>query len=187
MLPVEQLARSGRRSRRHRRRRRGAAAPRVIGTCWPKTRSKAAISSRTVTPVAGADVDDDAGRVDRGEHVVEPLDGAHVGPGEVPDVDVVADAGAVAGRVVGAGDREGVLLAAGGHHQLAEHVRGLLGVDAGLEVGVGADRVEVAQDDRAQVGRGRHVLEDLLHHPLGPGVRRRRARAGPPRSPRSRP
>ena len=58
------------------------------------------------------------------------------------------------------------------HHQLAEHVRRLLGVDARLEVRVGADRVEVAQDDRAQVGGGRHVLEDLLHHPLGPRVRR---------------
>ena len=97
---------SGRRSRRHRRRRPDAAAPRVTGTSCPKTRSNAATSSRTVTPVTAADVDDDAGRTDRGEHVVEPLDGPHVGPGEVPHVDVVADAGAVAGRVVGAGDRE---------------------------------------------------------------------------------
>ena len=69
-----------------------------------------------------------------------------------------------------------------GHHQLAEHVRGLLGVDAGLEVGVGADRVEVAQDDRAQVGGGGHVLEDLLHHPLGAGVRRGRVERRRPRS-----
>jgi len=46
--------------------------------------------------------------------------------------------------------------------------------DAGLEVGVGADRVEVAQDDRPQPGRARHVLQHHLHHPLGAGVRRPR-------------
>ena len=50
-------------------------------------------------------------------------------------------------------------------------------VDAALEVRVGPDRVEVAQDDRPQVGGRGHVLEDLLHHPLGPGVRRPRRRA----------
>ena len=108
------------------------------------------------------------------DDVVELLDRPHVGPRDVPDVDVVADAGAVGGRVVDAGDGEGVLLTEGGAHQLAEDVRGLLGVDAGRQVGVGADRVEVAQDHRAQVGRRRDVLEDLLHHPLGAGVRRRR-------------
>ncbi len=59
-----------------------------------------------------------------------------------------------------------------GHHQLAEHVRRLLDVDAGLEVRVGADRVEVAQHDGSQVGGRGHVGQHLLHHPLGPGVRR---------------
>ena len=101
-------------------------------------------------------------------------DRAHVGLGDVPDVDVVADAGAVGGGVVDAGDGEGVLLAEGRPHELAEDVRRLLGVDAGRQVRVGADRVEVAQDHRAQLGRGGDVLEDLLHHPLGAGVRRRR-------------
>jgi len=56
---------------------------------------------------------------------------------------------------------------------MAEHVARLLGVDAGLEVGVGADRVEVAEHDRAEVGRDRHVLQHLLDHPLRPGVGRR--------------
>ena len=87
-------------------------------------------------------------------------------------MDVVADAGAVAGGQVGAGDRELRLDAARRHHELAEHVRGLLGVDAGGEAGVGADGVEVAQDDGAQVGGRGHVLQHLLHHVLGARVRR---------------
>ena len=62
-LPAEELARTGRRWRRRPPRHPAAAAPRSIGTSWPKTRSKAAISSRTVTPSPRADVDDRAGRV----------------------------------------------------------------------------------------------------------------------------
>ena len=50
--------------------------------------------------VTAADVDDHARvRRPRAEHLVEPLDGTHVRPRQVPHVDVVADAGAVAGRV----------------------------------------------------------------------------------------
>ena len=124
--------------------------------------------------VATTDVDHHARRADRLDHLVEALDRTDVRTGQVPDVEVVADAGAVTGRQIDAGDREAGLLPAGRHHQLAEHVRRLLGVDAGLEVGVGADRVEVAEHDRAEVRRRRHVLEDLLDHPLRPGVRRRR-------------
>ena len=56
------------------------------------------------------------------EHLVEPLDGSYVRPGEIPHVEVVAHPGAVAGGVVGPGDREAVTLTARCHHQLTEHV-----------------------------------------------------------------
>jgi hypothetical protein len=72
------------------------------------------------------------------DDVVELLDRADVGLGEVPGVDVVADAGAVAGRQVRAGDREAVAVAERGLGQQRHDVRRVLEVVAGLEVGVGA-------------------------------------------------
>ena len=75
--------------------------------------------------LAGADVEDGAGVVDPLQHVVERLDRGDVRLRQVPHVHVVADARAVTGRVLGAGDRERIDLAQGRHGQLTEDVGGL--------------------------------------------------------------
>lgn len=78
---------------------------------------------------------------------VQPAQRAEVGVGEVADVEVVAHAGAVGCRVVAA-EYPDVGLPAGRHlgnigHQV---VGDAIGVLADPPAGVGADRVEVAQD-----------------------------------------
>ena len=87
-------------------------------------------------------------------------------------MDVVPQAGAVPRRQVDPRDAEGVLLTEGGPHQLAEHVRGLPHVDARAQLGVGPDRVEVAEGECPQPAGGREVLHHHLHDHLGPCVGR---------------
>jgi len=93
-------------------------------------------------------------------------------------VDVVAHAGAVGGRVVGAEDVE-VRPLANGHLLDERHqvVRDALRILADLPRRVGSDRVKVAQQAHVPsiVGRG-HVAKDELVHELRLAVRVRRAR-----------
>ena len=70
--------------------------------------------------LAGAEVYD----VVAGGDVVETLQAGDVGAGEVPNVDVVAQAGAVAGRPVNAGDGEGLAGVVGGDHLAQRMGRG---------------------------------------------------------------
>src|SRR5690606_3841250 len=71
--------------------------------------------------------------------------------GDVPDVDVVADRRAVAGRPVHPRDREGDAALVALDH-LAEGVGGLAALQPGAQLRVRADRVEVAQRDHPQPG-----------------------------------
>ena len=102
----------------------------------------------------------------------EALEGGDVGGGEVADVDVVADAGAVGGVVVVAEDAQ-LGAFADGHlgdvgHQVVGDAVGVLPYPA---AGVRADGVEVSQEDDVPFGVGLlDVHEDLFEHALGPAV-----------------
>src|SRR5690606_33419484 len=79
-----------------------------------------------------------AGRVahDRVAHdLVEPAQAGDVGGGQIPHVDVVADAGPVPGRPVRAGDAE-LLPGLGRLDQLAQQVGGALDLQAGAQLRV---------------------------------------------------
>ena len=106
-------------------------------------------------------------------HLGEPVERGQVAPGEVDDVDVVADAGAVGGVVVVAEDLQ-LLPAADGHLGDERHqvVRDALRVLTDAPGPVGAHGVEVAQEaDRPAVVGGGDVGEHLLDHQLRAAVR----------------
>ena len=117
--------------------------------------------------MAGAEVVgvDALGGADAGEGFQMPL-------GEVDDVDVVAHAGAVGGRVIVAVDREALELAGGHLGDIGEEViRDAVRVLADEAALVGADGVEVAQQRDAPVlVRHPEVAEDVLDHQLGRAV-----------------
>lgn len=71
---------------------------------------------------AGADIDDDARGVNGVEDFVEALDRAYMSLRQIPDVDVVAKASAIAGRVVRSGDGELILQPRCRQDQLTEDV-----------------------------------------------------------------
>src|SRR5680860_1124117 len=123
-------------------------------------------------PVPGADVHDHTGLLDLGQDRVELLHRGYVRQSEIPDVDVVPQAGSVASRMLRASDDECIPQTTGSHHQLTEDVRRLSDVYTGLQLRVAADGVEVAQDHRAKICSSSHVVEHHLHHQLCPGVRR---------------
>ena len=108
-------------------------------------------------------------------------DREHVGLGEVHDVDVVAQAGAVLGGIVVAEDAEAGALADGGLGDERDQVVR----DAARELAdegarVRADGVEIAEEDALDctaVGFHR-VAEDVLAHGLGVAVGRRGGLAG---------
>ena len=89
-------------------------------------------------------------------------------------MDVVAQSGAVPGWVVGAGNFESVTPLLGRHHQLPENVRRLAQVRSVAQVGIGADRIEIAQDQRPQPPCTRQVGQHRFRHEFGSGVRRLR-------------
>ena len=100
----------------------------------------------------------------------EAGEGGEVDRAEVRDVDVVAHAGAVLGRVVVAEDLDPGAEARGGLEDEGDEV-GLGDVLlAELAGGVRAGGVEEAQDHRRDPVGARIVAEDLLHHQLGAGV-----------------
>jgi hypothetical protein len=104
------------------------------------------------------------------------LNGLHVGVGEVGDVDEIAHAGAIGGRVVVAEHGD---LRAEAERRLAhrlDQVAGPGGRSTGAPGGIAAGDVEVAQRHKAQpVGRA-DVGQDLLGHELGAAVGGERAK-----------
>jgi hypothetical protein len=109
------------------------------------------------------------------------VEGGQVGAGEVVDVDVVAHAGAVGGRVVGAVDAHAGAQAQRGLAGDLHEVRVVRGRLADPRVGVGAGDVEVAQDREPEAGGRGDVPQDALRHHLGgpvgvDGGQRRRLR-----------
>ena len=102
----------------------------------------------------------------------EGFEGGDVGGGEVADVDVVAHAGAVGGGIVVAEDAEFGSFADGDLSDVGhEVVRDAVGVFADETGGVGADGVEVAEEDDAPLVVGvLDVGQDLFEHALGPAV-----------------
>ncbi len=116
--------------------------------------------------LAGAQV------VDAHAGLLDGLEGRDVAAGQVDDVDVVADAGAVGGVVVVVEDAQLLKLADGDlgdvGHQVVGDAGGVLAHGAAL---VGADGVEVAQQHDAHVGVGPlHVGQDVLDLALGAAV-----------------
>ena len=117
--------------------------------------------------LAGAEVADEEAAVR-----FQLLDGADMAAGQVHDMDVVADAGAVGSGVVIAEDMDLFQLAHShlgdvGHEVVGDAVR-VLADEAGL---VGADGVEVAQQSHVQGGvRLADIGEDALGHGLGGAV-----------------
>src|SRR3990170_4198042 len=99
---------------------------------------------------------------------VRPLQGQDVGRGQVRDVDVVTDAGAVGSRIVRAVQRHGVPLAGGDLEDDGDEV-GLRTVVFTAPV-AGAGGVEVAQGDVAYallLIPGEHPLHDQLRLAIG--------------------
>jgi sporulation protein YlmC with PRC-barrel domain len=98
------------------------------------------------------------------------FESAHVRVGNVHDVDVVADAGAVRRIVVGPEHIDGAAVAGrceGERNEVRLRIMGL----ADLAVRVGACGVEVAQRHRAQARRTVEVAQHPLDHQLGEAVR----------------
>ncbi|CAB4594766.1 unannotated protein [freshwater metagenome] len=100
----------------------------------------------------------------------EVVQRAHVCVGEVLDVDVVADAGAVGGGVVVAEHLDGRPLAERRLHHERDQVERLRPVLADHGVLAGAGRVEVPQVHGAQPVGDAVPAEDPLDHRLGLGV-----------------
>ncbi len=100
---------------------------------------------------------------------VEAFERRDVGGGQVPDVNVVADARAVDGRPAGAGDpeRDAVVVRL---DQLAQGVARAAQLQARAHLGVGADRVEVTQGQDPDRRAGRDVGEHALADGLGARV-----------------
>ena len=89
---------------------------------------------------------------------------------QVPHVNVIPNAGAVAGFPVHAGDFKGGDAPHFSIDQLAHHMGGFGNVNARAHLGVGANGVEVAQGNAAHGVRRAEILEHHLHHVLGAGI-----------------
>lgn len=87
-----------------------------------------------------------------------------VGGGEVVDVDVVSDAGAVGGGVVGAENGDSFDVTADGHEDAGDKVGFGVVVLADAAIKVTATSVEVAEEDRLEAKGGFAVAEDALEH-----------------------
>lgn len=99
-----------------------------------------------------------------GAALAEIVEAEDVGLGEIGDMDVVADAGAVGGVVVGAEDGDGRSLTEGGLEDEGDEV-GFGGVVfAEATLGIGSGGVEVAEDDGLEAVGGVEVPEDLFDH-----------------------
>ena len=114
---------------------------------------------------AGAEVDGGAFAA-----VAEVGECEGVGGGEVVDVDVVADAGAVGGGVVGAEDGDGVDVAPDGHEDAGDKVGFGVVVFADAAVEVAAAGVEVAEEDGLEAEGGFAVAEDAFEHEFAGAV-----------------
>ena len=103
----------------------------------------------------------------------EIVDGGGVALGQVHDMDVVPDAGAVGGGIVVAEDHQLLADAAGGLGDEGHEVVGnAVGRLADAARGMGAHGVEVPEEHRGPGGIGLGVVpNDLLTHELGPAVR----------------
>lgn len=85
--------------------------------------------------------------LDTGLVIAEVVQGDEVALGEVDDVDIIADGGTVAGRVVVSKDQELVAITGGDFAEEREQIKGnTLGVLAHDASGVGTAGVEIAQD-----------------------------------------
>src|SRR5579859_7469457 len=100
-----------------------------------------------------------------------------MGDGQVPDVNVVPDAGAVPGRPVGPGDLERHAFVVGLDY-LAQGVGRAPQLQAGPHLGVGPDGVEIAQGQHPDGLGGGDVGEHRLAYRLGPRVRALRVDSG---------
>ena len=127
---------------------------------------------------SGADVED----LVRGGAALfdQAVQGSYVGAGQIDDVDVVADAGAVGRRIVVAEDAQAFADPGGGLRHIGDQVLGYAArklADQGR--GMRADRVEVAQGDAPQTGMGGDgVAQDVFGDLFGVAVRRRGGLAG---------
>lgn len=106
--------------------------------------------------------------------VEEVFEAEDVGGGEVGDVDVVADASAVTGGVIGAEDGDGVTVTEGGIEGEGDQVGFGVVVFTKAAIGVGSGGVEVAEPHGAEVVGAIVVIEDGFDHQfsLAVGVNR---------------
>ena len=96
----------------------------------------------------------------------QALQPQHVGIGQITDMDVVADAGAIRRRIVIPEDLQIGTLAA--HH--IEHQRDQMGfrlmVLAQITGRISTGRIEIAEDHARQAIGATEIVQQLLHHPL---------------------
>lgn len=89
---------------------------------------------------------------------------------KVADMDVIAQAGAVRGRIVVAEQGEWRPLACGRVQSQRNEVGFRIAALTDLAVRAGARAVEIAQPSRLEAMRAPEVCEDLLDHQLQPAV-----------------
>ena len=97
---------------------------------------------------------------------VEPVQRLDVGIGQIGDVDVVADAGAVGGGVIVAEQGQRRAVAGDRLHRQRDEVRFGIVELANLAIGVGAGGVEVAKSYCAYPMRGTEIGDHLLGGPF---------------------
>ena len=91
--------------------------------------------------------------------------------GQVADVDIIADAGPVGGRIIGAVDRDMVALADRRLDRDLDQVRRALADLPRAALRIGAGDVEIAQRAIVESVRGRCIREHPLGHQLGRAIR----------------
>ena len=93
---------------------------------------------------------------------------------QVPDIDIIADAGAVARWPVDAGDGEMVDFSQCGIDELADDMRRFFDVNSASVFRIGADGIEIAERDPFHSVRFAGILQDHFHDEFRPRVRRGR-------------
>jgi hypothetical protein len=101
---------------------------------------------------------------------IEPVQRGYVGRSQIPHMDIVPDARAIAGRVVGPGDQERDAVPLRLDH-LAQAMGRTRQLKPGAHLGIGAYRVEIPQGQHADGLHRGDIGEHRLAHRLGPRVR----------------
>ena len=89
-----------------------------------------------------------------------------MGVGEICDVDIVPDGGAIGRRIVGAEYSEITDMPLDGHHRSRDQMRLRIAQLADFPFGIRATGIEISERHDAQTIGAREIAEDTLDHAL---------------------